>query len=350
MLCGVLLVAACLLEACGGSGTTGSSGSALGASECSANRAAGTMTYVSPFGFDASAGIIDVFAAQKLGYFAQMCLSVDFVTDSQTPYELVSSGRATVSDSGSAADDLDQVANGADIVAVATYGDTSDYALLTQPDITSLKQLEGKTFGYHSTVPVAISEMFRSAGVDTSRIQQIDTQNYDPNQLIQGQVSSLQAYQSNEPLTLRAENAKFNEFVPSQFGVKGTFNVQFFNQPFLAKRRQAVSDFMRAELHAFYYCVSHANSCISIEQQYAAAAGAEYQVSHEKAVWSLESALALDHTLPGKGVGVQTQAEWQPEAAAIREFGIVRAVPSLAVWENTTIVASLYDGKTLIWP
>ena len=147
-----------------------------------ANRAVGTMTYVSPFGFDASAGIIDIFAAQKLGYFSEMCLSVDFVTNSQTPYELVSSGGATVSDSGSAADDLDQVSTDREIVAAATYGDTSDYALLTQPGITNLKQLEGKNFGYHFTVPVAILEMFRSAGVDVSKVQEIDTQDYDPNQ------------------------------------------------------------------------------------------------------------------------------------------------------------------------
>jgi len=308
------------------------------------------MTYVSPFGFDASAGIIDVFAAQKLGYFSQMCLNVDFVTNSQTPYELVSSGRATVSESGSAADDLDQVSNGSQIVAVATYGDTSDYALLTQPGITNLRQLEGRTFGYHFTVPGGNVEMFRAAGVDGLKVQQIDTQNYDPNQLIQGQESALQAYQSNEPLILKAENAKFNEFVPSQFGVKGTFNVEFFNKQFLAHHREAASDFVRAQLHAFYFCVSHKARCISIEQQYATAAGAEYEVAHEQAVWGLESALAVDNTLPGKGVGVETQSEWQPEASAIRDFGIVQAAPPLGVWEDTSMVASLYDGKTLIWP
>jgi NitT/TauT family transport system substrate-binding protein len=308
------------------------------------------MSYVSPFGFDASAGIIDVFAAEKLGYFADMCLSVDFVTSSQLPYELVSSGRATVSNIGSAADDLGEVADGADIVGVATYGDTSDYALLTQPGITKLKQLEGKTFGYHSTVPVVILEMLRAAGVDVSKVQEVDTQNYDPNQLIEGQEDAIQAYQSDEPLVLRAENAKFNEFTPSEFGIRGTFNVQVFNKLFLARHELAVKDFMRAELHAFYFCAAHQKRCIDIEEGYAQAAGAEYQVPHEEAVWRLEAALALDHTLPGSGVGVQSASEWRPEAEAIERYGIVRHVPSLGGWENTSIVASLYDGKKLIWP
>jgi NitT/TauT family transport system substrate-binding protein len=349
--CALGLVVAIPLAACGGgSPKVGDSGSLLSASLCAANRAAGTMTYISPFGFDASAGIIDVFAAQKLGYFKDMCLGVDLVTSSQMSTELVASGRATVSSIGSAADDLGEVAGGADVVAVATYGDTSDYAILTEPGITDLKQLEGKTFGYHSSVPVAILEMFHAAGVDISRVQQVDTQDYDPNQLVRGQESAIQAYQSNEPLVLRAEKARFNEFIPSQFGVKGTFNVQIFNGEFLARHKQAVTDFMRAELHAFYYCAARQASCIDIEQRYAQAAGSEYQVPHERAVWRLEAVLALDHTLPGRGVGVQTIAEWQPEATALERYGIAEGVRALGKWEDTSIVASLYDGKTLIWP
>ena len=52
---------------------------APGSPECLANKAAGTVRFASPFGYDASAGIIDVYAALKLGYFADLCLKVDFV-------------------------------------------------------------------------------------------------------------------------------------------------------------------------------------------------------------------------------------------------------------------------------
>lgn len=351
---GFALCVSLVLSSCSSAPSTRStqagSASLTGSSQCAANRRAGTITYVSPFGFDASAGIIDIFAAEKLGYFSEMCLRVDIVTSSQTPYELVSSGTATVSDIGSAADDMVQVAAGDNIVAVATYGDTSDYAVLTRPGITSLKQLEGGSFGYHTTFPVAILEMFHAAGVDLSKVRQIDTQDYDPNQLVQGQEDAIQAYQSNEPLVLKAENASFNEFTPSQFGVSGTFNVQIFNRSFLADHTLAVADFTRAELHAFDYCVAHQASCVGIEQSYAQSAGSEYEVAHEKAVWRLESALAMQHTLPGEGVGVESQAEWRPEAKAVVEYGIVKSLPPLGQFEDTSITASLYDGKTLIWP
>jgi NitT/TauT family transport system substrate-binding protein len=333
-----------------GGGVTAAASSSISASECSANRAAGTITYISPFGFDASAGIIDVFAAEKLGYFSDMCETVDLVTSSQDSTELVSSGRAQVSSIGSAADDLEAVANGADIVGVATYGNISDYAILTQPRITSLEGLKGKSLGYHFTVPVAVLEMLAKAGVPRSALSLIDTTNYDPNQLVQGKLDAIQAYQSNEPLILRAEGARFNEFTPGKLGVKGTFNVQIFNRRFLDQHRQAVADFMRAELHGFAYCVRHQAACVNFEDQYATAAGARYQVSHERQVWSFESGLVADHTLAGKGVGVQSLEEWAPEAKAIKNFAIVTHIPKLSVWENTAIVGSLYDGTTLIWP
>ena len=40
----------------------------ISAAACARNKAAGPLTFVSPFGYDASAGILDVFSAQSLGY------------------------------------------------------------------------------------------------------------------------------------------------------------------------------------------------------------------------------------------------------------------------------------------
>jgi putative hydroxymethylpyrimidine transport system substrate-binding protein len=347
-----LVLAASVCAGCSSSAPAGARGAAasVGAARCSSNRSAGTVTYVSPFGFDASAGIIDVFAAQRLGYFADMCLKVDIVTDSHQPYELVSSGTAQASNIGSAADDLGEVAGGANMVAVATYGDTSDYAILTRPPITSLAQLDGKSLAYHTTVPLMVLEMLRAGGADTSRIDMVESQDYDPNQLLQGREDALQAYQSNEPLTLRAEGARFNEFVPARFGIRGTFNVEVFNRGFLERHRSAATDFMRAQLHAFDYCSLHSARCVQIEEQYARGSGSEFPYEHELSVWKLELALAQDHTLPGRGVGVQSRAEWQPEASALLRYGILKSVPALSVWEDTSLVASIYRGKTLVWP
>ncbi|MCU1492103.1 MAG: thiamine biosynthesis protein [Acidimicrobiaceae bacterium] len=320
---------------------------------CAANRAAGTLTFLSAFGYDASAGILDVLAAKQLGYFSALCLNVDIVASSSAAvqgFELVSSGKATVTGKGSAADFLTAASAGANVVGVATFGDTSDYALLTQPSITNLRQLAGKTLAYHTTLPVAISEMLQRAGVDVSKVTQVNDTSYDPLLLAEGKFDALQAYRSNEPITLRAAHKAFREYVPSSYGVAGTFNVQLMNGTFVRQHAGAAADFLRAELHAFDYCVAHAQSCVAAEGAAASSAGITYDRTHNLAEWNFEAALAEQHRLPGAGVGVQTTAEWRPEAQALVQDHLLTKAPDLAKVENTTLTASLYRGAQLVWP
>jgi putative hydroxymethylpyrimidine transport system substrate-binding protein len=353
---GVLLLCVASLAAFGSAtastaSATNSKSAQISTAGCAADRAAGTVTFLSPFGYDASVGILDVFAATQLGYFRQLCLTVAFNPNvSFTPvYPEVSAGVATITGEGSAADDLVAVGNGAAFTAVATFGDTSDYSLLTRASVTGLRQLEGKTLGYHTQLPVVLTEMLTKAGVEISKVREVDDTGYDPTLLVKGPYTALQAYQSNEPLTLDADGyAKdFREWKPAQFGVSGTFNVQVVNTRFLQSHPVAVKEFLRAELHAFDYCVANSNKCIGLA---ANAAGKTFDVAHELAEWRLESALAIHHTLPDQGVGVETTAEWAPEAEAVVAYKLVHKPVDLASAENTVIAASLYSGTTLIWP
>jgi NitT/TauT family transport system substrate-binding protein len=338
-------------SACSGGSSDNAGGHGIVSAErCAANRAAGPITYVSPFGFDAAAGIIEVFAADKLGYFRDLCLDVRLVTSSSNSASVVSAGTATTTSTGSAADFLLLAANGSHTTAVATYGNASAYCIITRPEFTTLKQLEGHTLGYHFVKAAPNLAMLRAAGVDIDKVKLINTPNFDPHQVVQGKLDAVSCYQSNEPLTLRAEGAKFNLFTPQQFGVSGTYNVVFFNTDFLTAHRDAAQDFMRADLHAFAYCETHQAECVSIEQGYAARAGAEYPVPHERQVWKLEAALSRNNTLPGKGIGVQSEAEWQPELREVTEFGLAKNVPPLSEVEDTTLVSELYRGNHLIWP
>jgi ABC-type nitrate/sulfonate/bicarbonate transport system substrate-binding protein len=320
------------------------------AAACARNKTAGPITFVSPFGFDASVGILDVFAAQTLGYFATECLTVHFVTNSYVGNELVSSGAATITGEGSAADAMLDVANGSKFVGISTFGDVSDYAILTRKSITNLRQLQGKILGYHAPIPVVLTEMLQAAHVDISKVEEVNDTSYDPTLLIHGRFDGLQAYQSNEPLTLKADGDKFNEFVPSSFGVSGTFNVQVVNQKFLAGHAAVVADFLRAELHAFDYCSTHVAACINDEAAYARSAGVPYEVAHETAEWKFEAALVLHHTLPGKGIGTETRGEWAPERSAVVKAGLAKSSAIPTSVEDASLVPQLYSGQTLVWP
>lgn len=359
------VAASCALVSACGTATSGSSGAAsaptaapttgskaIPAAECAANRAAGTVTFISPFGFDASAGIIDVYVAEKLGYFAQMCIHVSLDASAEDGVELVSSGRAQVTGEGSAADALAADAHGADLVSVATFAAFSDYTLITNKRFTSLKQLQGKTLGYYTALPVAIQAMLAKEGVDLSKVKLVSMTDYDPTQVARGVVDALQGYQSDQVLTLEADHVPFNQFSPTSYGVKGTYNTVEFNGAFLAAHRQTVADWLRADLRAANYCLTHVAACVDIEHQYAVAAhaAAAYPLSHEMRVWSLEAGLIDKYRLPGLGLGVQTYAEWRPELQQLVRFHVVRTAPSLQKYEDVALVAGLYKGTTLIWP
>jgi NitT/TauT family transport system substrate-binding protein len=324
-------------------------GLAPSAPECAANKAAGVIHFASPFGYDASAGIIDVYAADKLGYFADLCLDVDFIDipTSASPYALVSADAAQITGEGSAADAIVQEAHGANFVGISTYGDTSDYALLTRAGITKLTQLEGKTLAYHTVLPVVLDEMLVKAGVDISKVRMVEDPTYDPLLLVHGSFDALEAYQSNEPITLRADHGPFTMWTPAQFGISGTFNVQVVNRNFLAEHRAAAGDFLRAEFRAFSYCTAHAAICVGYLAQ---AQGPTFAVAHGEAEWRIESALALDHHLAGQGIGVETLGEWAPEAKAVAQYKLVRTPVDLAAAEDTLLARSLYRGTRLIWP
>jgi NitT/TauT family transport system substrate-binding protein len=338
--------------------SSGSTKSLLSAKACATNKNAGPMTFVSPFDYDASAGIIDVVDAKLLGYFADLCLDVNIEVPSASlsPYELVSAGRGTVTGEGSAADTMIGTANGANLVAIATFGDTSDYALLTRPTITKLAQLNGKILGYHTQLPVVLTEMLKAAGAKLSTINEVNDTSYDPSILFDQKpgYSALQAYQSNEPLTLEAAGYKvgkaFREWTPSQFGVKGTFNVQVVNGTFLKKHPSTVADFLRAELRGMNFCLAHESSCVTMEQTAATKAGYSGSLSHSIAEWKIEAGLVRNNTLVGRGIGVETVSEWTPEAKAVVSNGLIKRAPDLSRIENTKLAASLYNGTSLIWP
>ena len=123
--------------------------------------------------------------------------------------------------------------------------------------------------------------------------------------------------------------------------------VQVANRKFLAAHPGAAADFLRASFRAFSYCVAHSATCVGYLAQ---AQGPSFDIAHGEAEWRIESTLALDHHVAGKGIGVQTLAEWAPEARAVAQYKLVHGAVDLATAEDTSLAASLYQGTRLIWP
>jgi ABC-type nitrate/sulfonate/bicarbonate transport system substrate-binding protein len=323
------------------------SGSLISAARCAANKAAGTITFLTSFDYYASVGILDPVAAQARGYFKDLCLSVKVIPTAVTDTaSIVASGRAKLGGVGGATDVLTAQSNGIDVWAVATYGNVPISTLLTMPDITNLKQLEGKRLGFKGAMPPDISAMLRIAGVDESKIKEVSV-GYDPTILPRGQVQALTAYKSSEPVELKSDGYKIRQWNPDSYGIKGTFNTQIVNPAFAKAHPTAVEDFLRASLHAYDYCVTNATQCV----EYAAKlAGKGYSIPQDVSRWKIETGLVAKSELAGKGVGAQSTAQFTPEEQLLVKYKLIKKTPPLASFVKTQYISAIYRGSELIWP
>jgi NitT/TauT family transport system substrate-binding protein len=293
---------------------------------------------------------MDVFMAQHLGYFKDLCLNVAINASAQNGQELVSAGRAQFTSIGSAADHLLAKANGANITAVATYGNQDPHVIYTQSKITSLKQLKGGTLGYHINVTPAADAMLVSAGVDPKTVKFISLTSFDPTVVTRGQIDGAIGYASNEPNELKLAGQKFNQFLPSQYGVGGTYTVMQANTTWLDQHRAVAADWMRADLKALRYCLTNQATCVSYMTGLAAQNGLAkaFSPALETKVWATESTYVLKNN--GLPPGVQTYSAWQPSVTLVKTYSGVKNVPPLQQVMDPALVASLYKGNTLIWP
>ena len=317
-------------------------------SRCAANRAAGTITYLTGFGWQASVGILDPIAAQAQGYYSAMCLRVQLRPGNGNPTsasQLVAAGRATVTELGSPSDAITAAAGSIPVNAVATYGNTTASTLLTMPSVTNLRQLDGKTIGYKGAMPPIITAMLEKAGVNLHSVKEVSV-GYDPTILPRGQVQALTAYKSNEPIQLKDDGYKFHEWDPGSFGLNGAFNVFDANRAWATAHPGAMEDFLRATFESYHYCLSHASTCVQEAARYQTG----YLVHQNIQRWRVETGEVNRTLLAGHGVGYEDQAQWQPEYKLLLADHLISHSVLLAKVINPTYLDAIYHGASLIWP
>lgn len=348
VLAATLTLGACSAQTPGGD--TAPANAAADEDSCARNQDAGTITYISGYGYSASAGQIDVFLAEELGYFDELCLDVEINASGANGQQLVASGQAQFTALGSASDVMLAAANSKNLTAVATYGTTPPFSIFGNEKLESLKDLEGGTLGYFINLTPVASAMLDEAGVDVSKVEMVKMTNYDPTVVVREQVDAIVGYASNQPQSLKAQDLPFSEFLPSDLGVEGTYNVMEVNSQFLAENREVAADFMRATLKALQFCLDESEECIDMLAQLAedSGQGAAFPRDQLARTWEVESAWVRESA--GGNPGVQTAAMWEPEYELVEKYGDVKNVPAIEDMMDADLVADLYDGDALIWP
>jgi putative hydroxymethylpyrimidine transport system substrate-binding protein len=348
------------LAACGSSSpatsSPGSSAADISAARCAENKAAGKITYLSGYYFQSSASILEYVAASKLGYFSDLCLNVALEPgsgDTAQETKLLASGQATVA--AVAEQDLIQArANGIDIEGISSYSDAGLDVLMTNPNITSLTQLDGKIVGDKGYFPAAVRAMLEKAGVKWSSLQ-IVKEGYDPTVLPRraGGLAALTGFVSNEPNQLRADGYKVTVWQPVNYGIPSSLGAMAVNPAFAEAHPTAVADILRAAIHAYQYCTAsaaHVQQCVG----YAAAlSGATYDSKLNTAIWNTETQVVKDNPTPGQPLGGIDPANVTKLVDMLKQFDIIPASvapATVAGWFDDSYIKAIYHGDTLIWP
>ena len=342
------------LSACGssqGSDSAGEKGSAVSAERCKQNEKAGKITYMSGYYWQASASIMEAIAADRLGYFDDLCLDVELQPgsgDVSQNAKLIAAGKVQVGPL-SEQDIMTSNASGLKVLGVSSYSDAGLDVLMTGTSITDLKQLEGKTLGHKGWVPVGVQAMLADAGVDMTKVKQVKV-GYDPGILPRGQVDALVGFVSNEPNQLEDAGEKVTVWEPTDFDVPGSLGAYSVNPAWAKKHPTAVQDFLRAVFKAYAYCAAdeHVEECIGYQHDLA---GAESDEKHETAIWRTEVEVAADNPLPGRFGSVDPD-NVAALAAVVTKYAGQKVTPEQAAsWFDTSFAEAVVgDDDKVIWP
>jgi NitT/TauT family transport system substrate-binding protein len=323
---------------------------------CEANRAAGTITYLSGFDFAASASIVEVVVADEKGYFDDMCLDVDLVSSFSTDnYPLIAANQAQFSSGGSFSEVVRYAdANDAGFVVLAVEGKVGIDALLTKPEFTELSQLEGERIGVKGALTQSVKAMLAEAGlVEGDDFTTVSLEGFDPKVHIEQPVAGFPVFKSNEPGQLQRAGIPFNLIDPAAMGIPGSFGILYSNQSFIDEHPTAAQDFVRAAMRGLEDAIADPDEAATICVDRINGGGNPNFLSPEGETfrWRTEAELVVDSTPEGQPIGLPDGELLQVEVEAYTAAGSFDEVPDLTGRYSADLLAGVYDDAgQVIWP
>lgn len=334
-------------------------GEPFSAARCEANRAAGTITYLSSFDFAATASIVDVVVADAKGYYEELCLDVELKPSfSVDNYPLIAANDAQFSSGGSFSEMVDFAgANDAGFVALAVEGRTGIDALITKDgEVPTLADVEGRKIGVKGAVTPSVKAMLALEGmIEGEDYETVLLDGYDPLAHIEAPgIIGFPGYKSNEPLQLEAAGVPFKLYDPSDYGVPGSFGIVYTNTTFLTEHPTAAQDFMRATMRGLADAVADPEGAatIAVDAINAGENAMYLSAEGETARWAVESQLIAQSVTADAPLGIPLPDLLLDEVTTYAGIGLFEGVvPVIDTMYDTGVLGGIYDESgELIWP
>jgi NitT/TauT family transport system substrate-binding protein len=225
---------------------------------------------------------------------------------------------------------------------------------MTNPDVTSLAELNGKIIGDKGSFPATVEAMMIKAGVQWSTVH-IVSEGYDPTVLPRraNGLAALTGFVSNEPNQLKAAGYKVTVWQPVKYGIPSSLGAMAVNPAFAAAHPTAVEDLLRAAIHAYNYCSASPAAVAQCVGYTAALSGPTYNTTLNKAIWTTETQVVKANPTPGQPLGGIDPANVGKLVALMHQFSIIPAsvtASEAADWFTNRYVSAIYSGGQLVWP
>lgn len=324
-----------------------------GDARCEANKAAGTITFTTGYGFFPSVSVFDVITADQKGYFDEMCLDVD--VQPSLPGEalvLLTADKIQFSANsfGSIAKGYEQ---GADIMTLLNYG-WKPINVLIVPEDSPIKEpadFKGTTIATtNGDVGVPIQSMLGTAGLVQGEDYTPLAAGYDPFVIEQDGIAGLAGYRSNNPDTLARAGVTTRLIKPEDYGVQASFGAIVASGRFVRDHPTAAEDFIRAVLHGWEYAIQPANADEVVGFSQTLTEG-DFDFDHEMYRFTTERDFAIDSNPEGNPYGHLLPDLIQTEIDDLVTNGVLEGEMDAAVLYTNDVIDRIYGGgTTAVWP
>ena len=306
------------------------------------------VVFMAGFKPQANLPFVAAYVAQERGYFAEQRVDVDILhATSGEHLKLLVAGDVHVTTAAASSVLKRRSDPQLPIVAFALLGQRGQQAYMALDDsgISTLKDWEGRTFGYKISVPPDYLAMLQAADVDRGRITEVQA-GFDPRVLTEGRVDVLAVFKSNEPNIVRGLGHGVVMWDPANYGVPNMGLTYITTDDYAAQSSDILDRFLRAALKALEFVQSNPEAALDIVMKYAP----KEDRNHQRFMLETELADAVSQLTEERGIGWMTDDQWRTLYEHLIDFDALDRPFDYRTAFTTSFLQRAYQYGNLRWP
>ncbi len=221
-------------------------------------------------------------------------------------------------------DVIEAINNGEPIVAIAAIyqNSPSSIAVLTDSNITSLKDLQGKKFGVTSLNPevkLLSQYLLLSQNINPETVTYVNIGDNQVDALANGEVDAVGIYRTRGAYELTKKEQPYTLFLPESYGLSTYNDVIITSTDMIENHPDVVKRFVQVTMKGWAWTLQNEDEAITLSQQYF---NPEYNNIWQSRYILMES-IPLIKPSTDTAIGEMDDSKWQKQIDAMYKYGLI---------------------------